>query len=162
MVVMGHVTASFGVMGWIKIRAYTETVDGLLDYPVWWLGKNEQWRECRVEDSALHGKEIVAKLAGCDDRDAALKLRGSQIAVPRSMLPDAAENEYYWADLVGLEVVNAEGVSFGRVHELLETGANDVMVVRGESERLIPFISQVVLEVNRQQGLIRVNWGEDY
>ncbi len=159
---MGHVGVPFGVRGWVKVHAYTEHSDSLLDYPVWWLGRNGQWRECEVLGCDVHPKALIAHLAGCNDRDAAAALRGSEIAVPRESLPQADENEYYWADLIGLKVVNAAEQVLGSVSGLLETGANDVLVVQGERERLIPFVAQVVLEVDLAAGLVRVDWGLDY
>ncbi|MBZ0104518.1 MAG: ribosome maturation factor RimM [Sulfuricella denitrificans] len=160
---MGHIGVPFGVRGWVKIYAHTEYSDSLLDYPAWWLGKNGQWREVRVQDSEVHSKSLVVHLEGCDDRDAAAALRGSEIAVPRDALPEPAENEYYWADLIGLSVLNSEQQALGMVSELLETGANDVLVVQqGEQERLIPFVPHVIQEVNLAAGTIRVDWGLDW
>jgi 16S rRNA processing protein RimM len=160
---MGHVGVPFGIRGWIKVHAYTESGDGLLDYPVWWLGRNGQWREFKVLDGAQHPKSLVARLAGCDDREAAALLRGSEIAVPREYLPQTDDGEYYWADLIGLGVENIQHQPLGQVTGLLETGANDVLVVRqGEHERLIPFVDQVVLEVDIDAGKIRVDWGLDW
>lgn len=159
---MGHIGVPFGVRGWVKVHAYTEHSDSLLDYPVWWVGRNGQWREYEVLGCDVHPKTLVAHLDGCDDRDAAVALRGCEIAVPRESLPHIGDNEYYWADLIGLAVVNVEQQKLGQVTGLLETGANDVLVVQGERERLIPFIAQVVQEVDLAAGLIRVDWGMDY
>lgn len=160
--VMGHIGVPYGVRGWVRVHAYTEYGDGLLDYPVWWLGRNGQWRECAVLEAAEHPKSLVAHLAGCDDRDAAAALRGSEIAIPRSSLPQAGDNEYYWVDLIGLKVFNREGQLLGSVAGLLETGANDVLVVRGARERLVPFVGHVVLEVDVAAGKMVVDWGLDY
>lgn len=162
MVVMGYVSAPFGVRGWIKIRPYTEMLDSLLDYPVWWLGKDGAWREYKVLEANVHGKGLVAGLEGSNGRETAEILQGSQIALPREQLPQAPENQYYWSDLVGLNVVNVQGVVLGKVSELLETGANDVLVIQGERERLVPFVNQLVLEVDLAKGLIKVDWDADY
>jgi 16S rRNA processing protein RimM len=89
-------------------------------------------------------------------------LRGAAVAVPRGQLPQTQPNEYYWADLIGLKVVNGAAQDFGRVARILQTGANDVLVVDGERERLIPFIAEVVRDVNLASGVIRVDWGADY
>lgn len=159
---MGHVAAPFGIQGWIKVQAYTEMLDGLLDYPVWWLGNKDSWREYRVLEAAPHGKTLIAKLEGCSGREMAQNLKGCQIAVPRTALPVASDDEYYWADLIGLSVVNIEGVPFGQVSSLLETGANDVLVVQGERERLIPFVAAVIRKVDIAARLIQVDWGADY
>jgi 16S rRNA processing protein RimM len=159
---MGRIAGPFGVLGWVKVQPFTEEIDGLLKFPVWSLGRGEQWREVKVLDSEAHHTTLVAKLEGCNDRDAAAALKGLEIAVPREALPDAPENEYYWSDLIGLEVVNVQGEVLGKVAELLETGANDVLVVEGERERLLPFTAQVILKVDLAAGRISVDWGADY
>ncbi len=159
---MGRIAGPFGILGWVKVQPFTEEVGGLLDFPVWYLGRGEQWREIKVLEMEAHHQTLVARLDGCNDRDAAAALKGLEIAVPRVALPEAAENEYYWSDLIGLEVVNVQGEVLGKVTELLETGANDVMVVVGERERLLPFIAPVILKVDLAAGRIDVDWGADY
>ena len=159
---MGHVSAPFGIQGWIKVHPYTETNTGLTGYPIWWLGKNGSFQTYEVLEARAQGTEVVAKLKGFEDREAALTLRGMEVAVPRSELPKARRDEYYWTDLIGLTVLNTEGLTFGTVKNLLETGANDVLVVSGERERLIPFVRQVILDVDLQGGTIKVDWGADY
>jgi len=160
--VMGRITAPYGVKGWIKIHPYTEAIEGLTRYAEWWLGKQGEWRKAVVIQSRPQGKTLVAKLQGCDDRAAAQLLKNLHIAVERSHLPAAKEGEYYWADLIGLEVVNLRGEALGVVSALFATGANDVLRVQGERERLIPFIPQVVREVSLDAAAIRVDWGLDY
>lgn len=162
MLVIGRIAAPYGVKGWIKIHPYTETIEGLTRYPAWWLGKEGEWRKTAVIQSRSQGKTLVAKLQGCDDRTAAQLLKNQHIAVQRSQLPAAKEGEYYWADLIGLEVVNLSGEALGVVSALFATGANDVLRVQGDRERLIPFIPQVVREVNLDAALIRVDWELDY
>ena len=162
MVVMGQVVAPYGIKGWIKVRSFTEALDGLLDFPVWWLGAGGHWRESRVIEASVHGKTIVASIEASPDRNAAERLTGLQIAVPRSSLPDAEEGEYYWLDLIGLRVINLEGVALGVVDDIIETGANDVLQVKGEKVHLIPFVAKFVLDVDRENGLIRADWGADY
>jgi 16S rRNA processing protein RimM len=109
------------------------------------------------------GKGVVARLAECDNRDQAYALMGSEIAVRRDQLPATAPGEYYWSELQGLDVVNTDGESLGTVDHLLETGANDVLVVKGDRERLIPFVmDEVVIAVDREQGRIRVDWDKDF
>ncbi len=162
MVVIGRITAPFGVKGWIKIHPYTESIEGLTRYTTWWLGKEDEWRETAVIQTRPQGKTLVAKLQGCDDRAAALSLKNLNIAIERGHLPAAKEGQYYWADLIGLEVVNLNGEVLGVVRELFATGANDVLRVQGERERLIPFVPQVVREVSLNSAVIRVDWGLDY
>ena len=113
-------------------------------------------------DARVHGSAVVAQMQGSEDRDAAARLRGNEVAVPRSALPAAKDNEFYWADLIGLKVENVAGQDLGEVVRILETGANDVLVVRGEREHLIPFVAVVVNDVDIANGVIRVDWGADY
>lgn len=159
---MGHVIAPYGVRGWVKIQPYTEEVDGLLEYPAWWLAREQEWREYRLVEGRPHGGGLVAQLEGFEDRDQALELRGLKIAVPRSALPPAQSGEYYWCDLIGLTVVNTEGVELGRIAEVFATGANDVLVVRDDRERLIPYIDSVVLKVELENSRMLVDWGVDF
>ena len=163
---MGRVGAPFGVKGWIKIYALSARPGNLRDYPVWWLGHEGDWRETRVAAAKVHGDTLVAQLDGVADREAAVALKGLEIAVPREQLPDAADNEFYWADLIGLKVVNTEQHEFGRVARILQTGANDVLVVASgninERETLIPFIADAITDVDLAAGVISVDWGQDY
>ncbi len=158
---MGHITGPFGVKGWVKLQPLTEP-KSLVDYPVWWIGGETGWQEVQVERVEVQGQAIAAKLSGCDDREQAALFRGREVAVARSEFPAAGENEFYWADLVGLKVVNAQGEDLGSVARVFETGANDVLVVEGARERLIPFIEQVVREVDLAGRLIRVDWDADF
>jgi len=159
---MGRIAAPYGVKGWVKIQTFTETLDSLLDYPAWQIGNNGQWRNAQVEEASVHGEFLVAKLKECNDRDAAFALRGQEIAVFRDELPEPEDNEYYWEDLIGLSVVNREGIKLGQVVKLLETGAHDVLVVKNEKEHLIPFVEVYVLNVDLAQGRIEVDWQPDY
>lgn len=185
MVVMGRVVAPYGVFGWLKIVPDTEAFDGLFDYDNWWLGKGDDWRELVVETAKVHNDVIVVKLKGIDDRDAALACKGKQIAVPRAQLPAAAENEYYWSDLIGVRVKNLQQVDFGLIIDVFETGANDVLVVKPDqpeiaadiaeikaaakdvtkeklAERLLPFTAAVVLEVDIKAKTMLVDWDADF
>ena len=169
---MGRISAPFGIKGWIRVQTYTRAVHGansLKSYPVWWVSGGGGWREVKVEQSQAQGADVVAKLAGMDDRDEAVALKGQQVAVARDALPPAAKGEYYWADLIGLRVRNTEGLDLGVVASMMETGANDVMVVQQSAvdggkdlERLIPFIADVIKRVDIAASLIEVEWGADY
>lgn len=159
---MGRIAAPFGVAGWLRIQTYTAGVASLLSYRVWWIGGGTEWREHEVEKARVRGRTLLAKLTGCEDRDAAARLRGAAVAVPREALPQTAANEWYWADLIGLRVANIAGEELGRVVRILQTGSNDVLVVDDERERLIPFIEEVVRDVDLAGGVIRVDWSADY
>ena len=164
MVIMGRIVAAHGIRGWIKIQPFTEYVDSLLDYRTWWIGQEQgPWRELEVEQCEVHGKTLAAQLPDCPDRTAAEKLKGLLIAVPRSSLPKQDEGEYYWSDLIGLSVVNEAGVTLGTVTNLLETGANEVLSVQGDSgEILIPFVASAIKQVDLKKRIIRVDWALDY
>ncbi len=173
MVVMGRIVAPYGVYGWLKVVPDTEVIDGLFDYDTWYLGKGDEWRSMVVETAKLHNDVIVVKLAGIDDRDAAFACKGKQIAVPRELLPEPKDNEYYWSDLIGLRVMNRQGIGFGLITEVFETGANDVLVVKSDvtvsdtdkekpQERLLPFVADVVLTVDLKAKTVLVDWDEDF
>jgi len=170
MVIMGHIMGPFGVYGWIKINPYTELIDGLMDYSTWWLGNdNIEWQQVHVTDGHINGQALVVQLREYTDRTQATKLKGLQVAIPRSELPTLSQDGtdgYYWSDLIGVEVINLKGERLGNVVGLFETGANDVLRVqatdREQKEILIPFIEQFVIEVNLKLSRITVDWGIDY
>ena len=159
---MGRILAPYGVRGWIKAAPQTESLDGLLSYRTWWLASGSQWQPYRLLEGRVHGTGLAARPEGAEGRDQAARPRGAGIAVPRSELPPAPAGEYYWADLIGMRVVNREGAALGQVAGVFETGANDVLVVRGERERLIPFVAPVVVDVDMAAGLLTLDWGVDY
>jgi 16S rRNA processing protein RimM len=161
-VVMGRIAAPFGIKGWVKVQPYSEDPGALMDFESWRVGRGEQQVHYRVEAIQDHGKALIAKLVGIDDRDAAYALRGLEISVAKSALPPPQENEFYWSDLIGLTVINREGVELGKVDSLMESGANDLLVVKGTREHLIPFVAAFVGKVDLVGGTIEVDWGEDY
>ena len=168
MIVLGRIVAPFGVKGWLRVHPFGDDPEAWRAMPSWWLSADaeapaERWRAAALESVKRHGDGIVAKLEGVDDRDAAEALDGCFIGAPRDALPATSAEEYYWADLVGLEVVNVQEQSLGRVESLIETGANQVLVVKdGERERLLPFVAQVVKAVDLAGRRIRVEWGDDW
>jgi 16S rRNA processing protein RimM len=164
MVIMGKIVAAQGIQGWVKVQAFTEYLDALLDYQTWYLGSaTKPWREINVVEGKPHNKVLVARLEGVDDRTAAEKLRGLLVGIPRSKLPEASADEYYWSDLIGMRVENLQGEFLGNVDHLLDMGANDILVVKNEGvEILIPFLAHVVQQVEMETRLIRVDWQADY
>ena len=159
---LGYICGVHGVKGWIKVHSYTEPRGNIVDYTNWMLERDgRRWRAA-LEHGKSDGKNVLAKLEGIDDRDAAGDLIGTEIMVARDALPPCGPGEFYWADLEGLEVVTGDGRALGRVDHLLATGANDVLVVRGETEQLIPFVlDSVVREVDLTAGRIVVDWAVD-
>jgi len=162
-VVLGRITGVYGVRGWVRVFSYTSPLGNILDYETWWLGGPQGWESQALLDGRLQGRGVVAQLAKVVDRDQAKGLIGRDIAVPRAELPTLPEGEYYWADLTGLRVVTADGGDLGLVDHLFETGSNDVLVVRGERERLIPFLrGDVVKVVDLSRGLMVVDWDPEF
>jgi 16S rRNA processing protein RimM len=159
---MGRILGPFGIQGWIKLRTFTETPDSLAGHPSWWLHRKAGWQSAALEEFKVRPAAVSAKLAGVDDRNAAELLQGCDVAVTREELGPAREGEIFWVDLVGLEVVNRQGEALGRVEELLRTGGADVLVIRGERERLIPFVASYVLGVDREAKRITVDWEAGY
>ena len=160
---VGRIVGVHGVGGWVKIESFTEPRLRIFDYRPWRLKRAESEIEIGSAQGHEQGKGMVAKLSGCDDRDAAVALVGAEIRIPRSALPKPKRGEFYWADLEGLEVVTVDGASLGMVSHLFATGANDVLVVRGERERLIPYVTgQFVKDVDLQVGRIVVDWDPEF
>ena len=159
---MGRIVAPYAVKGWVKLHTFTEYLDSLLDYEVWRVGREGNWRDCRVLDGKVHGQYLLASLEGVTDRDAAEAMQGMDVAVLREEMPEAEEDEYYWDELIGLDVENIQGEALGRVTGLLETGANDVLQVQGERMRLIPFVESYIQSVDLEAGRIVVDWGMDW
>jgi len=180
LIVLGQINGLHGVRGWVKIYSHTAPREGILGYPEWQLGRRGEWRSIELLEGRQQGKNIIARLAGIDSREAAEAWLGAQIAVPREALPEDRQGGVYWADLIGLRVVNRSGVELGRIDHLFATGANDVMVVRGERERLIPWISSatgaamrdaeylpaevepVILDVDLAAAVVTVDWDADF
>ena len=159
---MGRVAGPFGVKGWVRIKPFTEDPAGLDEYAQWIVRSGDGWIGLPLEEFALHSKGPVAKLSGCDDREAAEALAGAQIAVTREALGDADEGTLYRVDLVGLQVKDETGRVLGRVEGFFDTGDTGVMVVRGERERMIPFVPEYVKSVDRASRCITVDWKADY
>lgn len=158
-VILGRIVGLFGVKGWVKVYSYTVPPEAVLEHRHWLLDQQEGWRSLELLEGKRHGKSIIARIEGVEDRDAAAAYIGSDIGVSREQLPATAPGEYYWADLEGSKVVHKDGRELGTVDYLLETGANDVLVLKGEKERLIPFVmDKVILDVDVDKGVITVDW----
>lgn len=164
-VVLGRLADPYGIRGWLKLHAFGDDPLDWAEMPVWWLSKDgESWRECGLKSLKVHGNGLVALLDGVDDRSAAEAMKGVLVGAPRSALPSPEEGEFYWSDLIGLDVVNTADERLGKVAGLIETGANSVLrvVAEDECERLLPFVAAVVLAVEKDAGRIRVEWGSDW
>lgn len=162
-VAMGYIKGAFGIKGWLKIQPSTEYLDSLLDYPKWRLSKGTDIREVEIEAGKAVGDELQVKLSHINDRDAAALMRGYTIEVPRDSFNNTDDDEYYWVDLVGMQVINRDKIVLGQVTKIIETGAHDVIVLDGEyGEKLIPFVSHYIDDVNKTTRVVTVDWGLDY
>lgn len=169
-VVLGKLTSPYGVKGWLKVYSYTGPMEGILEYDAWLLHHEGKLLSYRLAQGRVHGKGLVALLEGVEGREQAEALAGAQILLPKTELPELDDDDYYWHQLEGLKVVTLDGVVLGRVDHLLETGANDVVVVKGgESEgsdgreRLLPYLfGEVVREVDLDDGTMTVDWDPEF
>jgi 16S rRNA processing protein RimM len=158
-IVLGRVAGVYGVRGWVRVFSDTDPRDNILRYAPWLLNGTLH----RVLEGRKHGKGLVVRLEGCDDRDQAAALVGQAISIYRDQLPAPRPDEFYWADLEGLSVETLNGEPLGRVSHLFSTGANDVLVIKGERERLLPFVwDDVVKDVDFDAGVMRVDWDPDF
>lgn len=169
MVVLGRVVAPYGVKGWVKVQPFGDDPLSWGGLANWWLSSNPgdeagSWKAVDLMDLREHGNVLVVRFGGVEDRTGAEELKGALIGVPRELLPDLSDQEFYWGDLVGLSVATEGNQSLGHVANLISAGAHDVLVVRDErgQERLLPFVQAVVKEVDRAAGVIRVDWQADW
>jgi len=162
-IVVGRISGLSGVKGWVKLFSYTDPRANLLHFREVALGHEETWRPARLVEGRPQGKTVIGRFEGVEDRDEAAELVGLDISIRRQQLPEVESGDVYWTDLIGLKVVNLQGENLGVVDHLLETGANDVLVVKGERERLIPFVRDtVVIEIDQGGERILVDWDKDY
>lgn len=169
-VVLGKIGSSYGVKGWMKITAYTDTVEGIFDYSPWLINEQGNWREVKVTQWRFHGKAIVAQLEGVDDMNEAQRLTNCEIAINSAQMTVLPESEFYWRDLLGCEVINTKGYNMGKVDQVVETGSNDVLLVKanakdafGKGERMIPFVTeQFIKTVDTSAKQIVVDWDPDF
>ncbi|MGY0218813.1 ribosome maturation factor RimM [Endozoicomonadaceae bacterium StTr2] len=171
-VVLGRITTVYGIKGWVKIYSWTNPMENILKYKQWSLLLDGQTREVKVSEGRRHGKGLIAQIEGCNDREEARTYCGAEIRVKADLLPAPAEDEVYWHQLEGLNVVTLQGedeVLLGKIHHMMETGANDVMVVRAckgsldRQERLIPWLpGDVVKDTDLETGQVRVDWDPEF
>ena len=161
--VIGKIVGVYGIKGWLKILSYTRPRENILEYGPWLVKQNEGWQVMPVAEGKPHGKGLIASIEGITDRDEAMALVDSEIAIERDQLPAAKESEFYWVDLINMQVINKQNEILGVVTELLETGANDVLVVEADKQRhLIPYVQDVYIkDVDLEQGIIQVDWQFD-
>ncbi len=169
-VIVGRIMAVHGIKGWVKVYSHTDPMENIFEYQPWYLSKGRDWEEVKLAGARPQGKGLVVAIDGIGDREqAARELVGREIAVSESLLPRSGDGEFYWLDLIGLRVVLPDGRDLGRVDRLMETGANDVLVVIGDAnsldrrERLLPWVpDDVIVDVALERGEIRVDWDPEF
>lgn len=162
-VTLGTLGAPFGVKGWLKLQSGTRPAANILDYQPWQLYRQGGWQQVDIEACKVQNQQIVIKIAGVNDRDAAMLYTHADVGAPASQLPGLPVGEYYWRDLVGLTVIDNNEQVLGTVSQLMETGSNDVLIVKGEEDIAIPFIQgEVILNIDLDKKIISVAWDQDY
>ena len=174
-IVLGRITGVYGLKGWVKVFSYTDPMESIVDYSLWFIRPEKRpsspWIKVKLKAGKRHAKTVIAKLEHCNDCDQAQAYIGSEIAIEQSQFEELKEeNEYYWRDLIGLRVINQQNIELGVVTKLMETGANDVLVVTskeeadtGSKECLIPWtMQQAIIAVDFEQGVIEVDWDLDF
>lgn len=158
----GHIIGVFGVKGQVKVFSHTSPRENIVNYSPWVVKHAGTTTSYKVS-GARQGKNVLVWLDGIDTRDLAAQLTGAEIFIYRHQLPQLDDGEFYWSQLQGLEVINTDGDKFGSIDHMLETGANDVMVVQGDRERLIPYvIDEVVKRVDLEENRVIVDWDADF
>lgn len=158
-VIVGKIGATYGIKGWLKIQSFTETMLGIVEFNPWYIERGNEWQAIDIEDGRQHGNTVIVKLKGLNNPEQARLLTGKKIAVKQSQLPALKKDEYYWRDLEGLTVKNQRGEVLGTIAYLLATGANDVIVIKGDKEYGIPYLpGKVVKSIDLVSRIMTVDW----
>ena len=170
---VGFVFGAYGVAGWVRIRPFSEDADALLKVKTWWLDK-PALHDVDVQQVKLHGGDVVARLVGVTDRNVAEALKGAAVFIPQSHFPVLSDDEFYWTDLIGLEVENLQGEHLGKVTDMMSNGPQSILRIQpvaaveappeedAAQERLIPFVDAFIIKVDKEAKKIVVDWGLDY
>jgi|TARA_B100000767_G_C19407194_1_gene386441 16S rRNA processing protein RimM len=162
-VIMGRIGGPFGIKGWLKLQVFSEEIDTLGKYKNWYLSNDEKnWKLIKVEQYKISTNKVSVKFYDVGDRTTSDPYKGYLVGVPRDSLPKLKENEYYWNDLIGYKVINLQDILLGKVDTFLETGANDVLVVEGSKQRLIPYTPSTIIKIDKKQQKIAVDWDENF
>ncbi|MCC8378887.1 ribosome maturation factor RimM [Xenorhabdus sp. PB30.3] len=169
-IVLGKLGSAYGIRGWLRVFSSTEQAEDIFEYQPWFIQRSGQWQHVELETWKYHNQDLIIKIKGVDDRDAANLFTNSEIVVDSSQLPELEDGDYYWKDLTGCQVINTAGYNLGIVQDMMETGSNDVMVIKanlkdafGIKERLIPFLDgQVIKKVDLATNTIEVDWDPSF
>ncbi len=159
---IGQINGLFGVHGWVKIFSHTHPRKNILSYQPWYIQIDGNWQTLEIDKGREQSKTIVAQIKGVNDREQARSYIGTEIYIEKSQLPELKKGEYYWEDLIGLEVINQDKVVLGRVSNLVDTGSNNVLVINGSKEHWVPYINPFLVSVDVDNQQIIVDWDEDF
>ncbi len=160
--IIGRLASTYGVQGWLKVVSFTEPANNLLQYHNWQIKHQDRWQVMQMTAGKPHGKQLVVKLEGIDNSEVARLYTNDLIAMNRSDLPALEKDEYYWTDLIGLNVVTLSGVQLGTIDHLIETGSNDVLVVKNGRQRLLPYTDDVVHSIDLHHRIMVVDWDPEF
>ncbi|MCA0402625.1 MAG: ribosome maturation factor RimM [Proteobacteria bacterium] len=162
-IVIGRFGRAHGVKGLVTVHSFTHPRDNILGYTDWHAYISKQWQPINITSLEANTKSILARVEGYALREQVASLTNIEIAIKRSQLPELEPGEYYWHDLVGMQVVNLQGMILGNIIEMLGTGANDVMIIEGEKRRLVPYLpGTYVINIDKDRRLITVDWDMDF
>jgi len=158
-ILVGRISGLFGIQGWVKIFSYTHPRENVISYNPWHIKRASRWQRTEVIMGRRQAKTLIVKLQGIDDRRQAADLLGADVAIDETQLEPLSDGDYYWVQLIGLRIINLRGLKLGVVERLMDTGAQDVLVVRGDTQILIPFVQgSVVKDIDLDKGFIMVDW----
>ncbi|MGK2959634.1 MAG: ribosome maturation factor RimM [Candidatus Malihini olakiniferum] len=169
-IVMGKAKSAYGILGWLRVFSSTEKTESIFDYQPWYIKYHGSWKIIEIESWKHHNQDLIIKVKGVNNRDAANLLKSAEIVIDSAQLPDLEKGDYYWKNLFGCEVITSAGYQLGKVIDIIETGSNDVLVIKanpkdafGAKERLIPFLTgQVVKHVDLSTKTIKVDWDPSF
>lgn len=161
-ITIGRLGKPYGLYGWLKLISFTEPLENILSYQDWFINTGKDWRQIKSYETKQQGNQMLVKFPGIDTPEKAKQLSNAVLGIQREQLAPLPEGEFYWSDLEGLRVINTQGVELGTIDYLFNTGSNDVIVVKGAKEHLLPYLKKVVLAVNLAEGAMLVDWDEDW
>ena len=159
---VGKINGFFGVQGWVKIFSYTEPRKNILEYQPWYFIDDGAYKVIEMTTGREQSKTIVAHVKGIDSKDQAVQLIGKSLYIDKDQLPQLDDNEHYWHELVGFRVINKDGIDLGVVNYLVDTGSNNVLVIKGDKEHWIPYIEPYLVSIDKQNRFISVDWDENF
>jgi len=159
---VGKINGLFGIQGWVKVFSHTNPRKNILSYQPWHIEVNGQWQTLDIIKGREQGKTLVAQIKDVHDMDQARTFIGIDIYINKSQLPKLNKGEYYWEDLIGLNVINQEKIVLGKVSSLVDTGSNSVLVVNGKKEHWVPYIEPFLISVDIDKQQIVVDWDDNF